>query len=60
MVLRHANAEPLFVELQQIRRDKGATALRTVAMRKKYQFLYDKRVICDNFYTLPYGHIDIK
>jgi hypothetical protein len=61
MVLQHSDrgVEPLFVELQQIRRDKGATALRTVALRKKYQFLYDKRVVCDNFYTLPYGHADI-
>ncbi len=59
MVLQHAIADPMYIELQQIRRDKGATALRTVSMRKKYQFVYDKRVICDNYYTLPYGHVDI-
>lgn len=60
MVLQHTTADPIYVDLQQIRRDKYATALRTVAMRKKYQFLYDKRVIIDDYFTLPYGHEEIE
>jgi hypothetical protein len=59
MILEHSTAEVINIDLQQIRRDKGATALKTVNLRKKYQFHYDKRVITDDFYTLPYGHEDI-
>jgi hypothetical protein len=59
MVLQHTANRVLHVDLQQIRREHGATALKTVTTRKKYQFAYDKRVLSRDFVTLPYGHIDI-
>jgi hypothetical protein len=59
MVLNRTAGEVLQVDLRQIRRERHATALRTVELRKKYQFFYDKRVICENHFTLPYGHENI-
>jgi hypothetical protein len=60
MIVDNTVREALLINLQQIRRERHATALRTVELRKKYQFHYDKRVISANFVTLPYGHVDIQ
>ena len=50
------NGEPIFLENPHfIKRDAKTKTIHTVALKKKYKLVYDKRVVC-GFDTFPYGY----
>ena len=50
------NGEPIFLENPQfIKRDAKTKTIHTVALKKKYKLVYDKRVV-RGFDTFPHGY----
>ena len=50
------NGEPIFLENPHfIKRDAKTKTMHTVALKKKYKLVYDKRVV-RGFDTFPYGY----
>ena len=50
------NGEPVFLENPHfIKRDAKTKTIHTVALKKKYKLVYDKRVV-RGFDTFPYGY----
>ena len=51
----HAHSESICLEIPNfIKRDPKTKTLHSVQLKKKYNLVYDKRVIC-GFRTYPYG-----
>jgi hypothetical protein len=54
-VFNHNFAETIAVEQNKFIRDKKAWTIRTESMLKQYRQVYDKRILFENFETLPFG-----
>ena len=46
----------LRVEQLKFSRNKNNWFIKTDIVSKMYGFVYDKRILLDSFYTLPYGY----
>jgi hypothetical protein len=55
LVLNHNFAETIAVEQNKFIRDKKDLTIRTETMLKQYRQVYDKRILYENFETLPFG-----
>jgi hypothetical protein len=55
LVLNHNFAETIAVEQNKFIRDKKDLTIRTETMLKQYRQVYDKRILFENFETLPFG-----
>jgi hypothetical protein len=55
LVLNHNFAETIAVEQNKFIRDKKDWTIRTETMLKQYRQVYDKRILFENFETLPFG-----
>ncbi len=55
LVLNRNFDETIAVEKNKFIRDKKDWTIRTETMLKQYRQVYDKRILFDNFETLPFG-----
>ena len=46
------------VNNNQITRDLNKMKIVNKDLTKKYRMVYDKRILIDNFHTVPYGYVD--
>ena len=59
LFLWHFHGDTLGINLpnsSDITRDKKKAVIFNKPVTKKYQVVFDKRVVCDDFTTLPYGY----
>lgn len=49
-------AKRIGVEQLKFTRDKNSWDIKTSVVEKMYRFVYDKRVLTENYETLPYGY----
>ena len=56
LVLNESN-KSLFVNQTKITRNKRNWFLNTCEIEKTYSMVYDKRILLDDFTTLPYGYV---
>ena len=56
IVLNQHSNQTIEVEQNKFIRDKHNWSIRTETMLKKYRQVYDKRILFDNFETLPFGY----
>jgi hypothetical protein len=55
LVLNEDPDQRIEVEQHKFIRDKNNWTIRTETMSKLYRQVYDKRILLDNFETLPFG-----
>jgi hypothetical protein len=55
LVLNRNSEETISVEQNKFIRDKKDWTIRTETMLKQYRQVYDKRILYENFETLPFG-----
>jgi len=55
-IVFHNREKKIQVEQLKFSRDKNNWSIQTSIINKLYSFVYDKRVVCENFETIPYGY----
>ena len=55
-VVLEDRAKRIGVEQLKFTRDKNSWDIKTSVVEKMYRFVYDKRVLTENYETLPYGY----
>jgi len=55
-IVFHNREKKIQVEQLKFSRDKNNWSVQTNIINKLYSFVYDKRVVCKNFDTIPYGY----
>jgi len=55
-IVFHNREKKIQVEQLKFSRDKNNWSVQTNIINKLYSFVYDKRVVCENFDTIPYGY----
>jgi hypothetical protein len=55
LVLNKKLDEKISVEQNTFIRDKSNWSIRTEVINKLYRLVYDKRILLEDFTTLPYG-----